>query len=312
MKQNKYYQQFVEHCCLEKTLSAKTIKAYSIDLKQFEIFLTHEGILDVVSVDKTILKKYVHELQTKYKIKTVKRKVATLKTFFNYLIYEDFIEVSPFHKLKLRLKASFTLPTVLNNEEINELLVNLNNAFMCSVGRSEYQYYSALRDKIIVELLLNTGLRVSELCNLKVKDICLVSNYIRVHGKGKKQRQVYIVAPHLVLYLKELNDFYNSLQCDRVYFFLNKRKNRFSEQSVRNIVAKYSSGENKKITPHVLRHTFATILLEEGVDIVNIQHLLGHHSIVVTQIYTHINMKKQRELLGDKLPIDRLTISNTG
>lgn len=303
---------YIHYCQKEKTLSSKTIKAYTIDLKQFFYFTKLHGHCSLECADKLLVKQYVHHLQDQYKIKTVKRKVASLKAFYNYLVYEEIIEVSPFHRLKLRLKEPFKLPTVLYPNEINKILLNLNTKYINSLHSESHKKFSALRNKVIVEMLLNTGLRVSELCNLKIEDICLSSRYIRVNGKGKKQRQIYIVAKHLIEHLKELDAYYKLINKNRIYFFMNKRKNRYSEQSVRNMLAAHSKIENKKVTPHILRHTFATTLLEEGVDIVNIQHLLGHHSVVVTQIYTHINMKKQKALLIDKLPVDKLSISNEG
>ncbi len=312
MKQSNHLKNYISYCSKEKTLSSKTIKAYMIDINQFMEFLNCNNKVHIEEATKLDIKNYIHSLQDNYKIKSVKRKVASLKAFYNYLVYEEVIEVSPFQRLKLRLKEPFKLPTVLSPDEISSILSSLNDEYIKSNLSSDYKSYAALRNKVVIELLLNTGLRVSELCSLKVNDVSLDTKYIKVNGKGKKQRQIYIVAYNLIEQLKELNRYYYSIDNHRTYFFINKRHNRLSEQSVRNTLYKHASNIDKNVTPHILRHTFATILLEEGVDIVNIQHLLGHHSIVVTQIYTHVNMKKQKELLIDKLPISQLSISNEG
>ncbi len=310
MQPKNHLEHYINYCIKEKTLSSKTIKAYTIDLKQFMGYLKLNSLPPIEHANKSDVKNYIHRLQETYKIKSVKRKVASLKAFYNYLVYEEIIDVSPFRRIKLRLKEPFSLPTVLSPNEINDILVSLNKEYVSSMYSSCYRKYTALRNKITIELLLNTGLRVSELCNLRVEDICFDTKYIKVNGKGKKQRQIYIVADHLIKQLKELHNYYHSIDSNRTYFFMNKLRNRLSEQSVRNTLYKHTDILNKNVTPHVLRHTFATILLEEGVDIVNIQHLLGHHSIVVTQIYTHVNMKKQKELLINKLPINQLSITN--
>lgn len=313
MSGTNYIKTFINYCQYEKTLSPKTIKAYTIDLHQFGEFLrklSYEKTL--LEIDKTILRQYIQHLQIEYKIKSVKRKVATLKTFFNFLMYEDLIVVSPFSKLRLRLKEPFLLPSVLNSNEIKQILTSANNQFITSNANDKYRYYSALRDKVVIELLFNTGLRVSEASNLKPEDVCFHTSYITVNGKGLKQRQIYIVSQQLMEKMNELSSYYDLKLEKRSWFFINKIENRFSEQSIRNIVKKHSVMLEKNITPHMFRHTFATTLLEEGVDILYIQHLLGHHSVVVTQIYTHVNREKQKEILMKKLPIDRFSIVNEG
>ncbi len=313
MENMKYVDEFIGYCRFEKTLSSKTIKAYTTDLVQFQNYLKNEtSTKELICVEKQILRSYIQLLQSSYKIKSVKRKVATLKSFYSYLEFEDLIVVSPFKKLRLRLKEPFLLPNVLNINEVQSILTKVNDQFLAMNFSKGFGYYEILKHKVVIELLFNTGLRVSELCHLKRSDISLDTFYIKVNGKGKKQRQIYIVSEHLIQQLKELDEYYYNRQQQRLFFFINKRDARLSEQSVRNIVKKYAAHLDKNVTPHMFRHTFATTLLEQGVDITYIQHLLGHHSVVVTQIYTHVNKEKQKEILIEKLPWKTLTIVNEG
>ena len=172
---------------------------------------------------------------------------------------------------------------------------------------SDYRKNVVLRDIAMFEIMFATGMRISEICSLKNDDIDLKNRIIRVYGKGSKERLIQIENTDVINALKEYKKHNHS---DTDYFFTNKLDNRLSEQSVRFMINHYVklAGIDMHITPHMFRHSFATLLLEEDVDIRYIQQLLGHSSITTTQIYTHISMKKQRNILAKKHPRNKLNI----
>jgi len=301
--------EFLTHCKFEKKLSYKTIKAYTTDLKQFLSFLANEEISkDVQKIDKTILKEYIQKLSS-FKTKTIKRKIACLKAMFSYLEYENDDFFSPFHRLKIRLKDTFVLPTVMNIDEVRQILNMLYQPLMVTDPK-KYQYKSMVRNVAVVELLFATGMRVSELCQLQVNDIDLNQCTIKILGKGSKERMIQICQQETIQALHNyVNLFSDQIQSNQP-FFVNRLGNGLSTQSVRIMIKNYAkqSEINKRITPHTFRHTFATLLLEENVDIKYIQTLLGHSSITTTQIYTHVNTEKQKEILSTKHPRRKINI----
>jgi integrase/recombinase XerD len=170
-----------------------------------------------------------------------------------------------------------------------------------------------VRDIAVLELLFATGLRVSEISDLKVECINLITGLIKVKGKGNKERIITVCNGETLKVLKEYYQLFHSKSKDsNNYFFLNRLNKRLSDQSIRFLVKKYAriSGFERNITPHVFRHTFATLLLEQDVDIKYIQHLLGHSSITTTQIYTHVNGERQREILSQKHPRRHFVIAD--
>ena len=291
---------FLFHCKIEKKLSPKTLKAYEADLRQFEEFLQKD---DVATIDKEDLKSYLAVL-SKFSARTMKRKVATLKTFFSFLEFEECIENNPFHKIRVKIKLEKLLPKILSLTEINSIL-KWAYTFKKSIPEyNSYTYKEAVRNIAVLELLLATGIRVSELCSLRIENIGANFETIKILGKGNKERKIPITNAETIKALKaNYNAFGNGIE-ESSFFFINRFGNQLSTQSVRNLVKKYAQKANIKrnITPHVFRHSFATLLLEEDVDIRYIQHFLGHSSINVTQIYAHVNEKKKKELLTVKNP----------
>lgn len=304
-------EKFLFHCEFEKRLSKKTIKAYTSDLKQFSDFIKVGcGVDDVLEVGKNELKKYVRFVSA-FKPKTTKRKIATAKAMFNFFEFEELIPSNPFRKVMIRIKEPMLLPRVMNMMEVNLLFSiaykELKNA---SYDKDMYLYREKLRDVAVMELLFGTGIRVSELCSLKYCDIGVDFSSIRVYGKGSKERSIQIMNHDIK---KALEEYYGVFMPDirrAGFFFINRLGNRLSEQSVRLMIRKYRNECNitKNITPHMFRHTFATLLLEQDVDIKYIQNLLGHSSIMTTQIYTHVSSEKQSEILKDKNPRNGLKL----
>lgn len=293
---SKWISQYLSACKYQKNLDQKTVKAYRIDLGQFAKGpweLTRDGISS-----------YVADLHLKYKPRTIRRKIASLKAFCNHLEYAELIDESPFVKLKLKVGMPQILPRTIPLSSIECILAT---AYQCkNECRSEYQRITCLRDIAVLELLFATGVRVSELCSLSSQDVRLEEGEVKIYGKGAKERFVQITNPSVLQALKE----YRRAVDQSDAFFINRLGNPLSDQSVRGIVKKYGKlgGVDLHITPHMFRHSFATFLLEEDVDIRYIQRLLGHSSIVTTQIYTHVAGKKQRDILSAKHPRNRLEV----
>jgi len=300
---------FISHCQYEKNLSPKTMNAYSIDLKQFKSYINeqHENMdIAINEISKDLIKNY---LQTIYhfKPKTTKRKVASLKAMFNYLEYENDDFTNPFRKIKIRFKEPHTLPVVMTIGEVKKILDILYEDMNGNSNTDTYTHKTQIRNIAIVELLFATGMRISELCNLKTTDIDLKTGVIRVMGKGRKERIIQICNMEIQSLLKKYRKLHSSSN-QNDSFFINRLGQPVSTQSVRLMLHKYvhKAGVLKKITPHTFRHTFATLLLEENVDIRYIQSMLGHSSIATTQIYTHINTENQKKILRTKHPRRKL------
>lgn len=298
-----YSQKYISYCRCEKGLDAKTLKAYSIDLQQFMDSLCKESSLCF----KEILHAYISNLHSKYAPKSVRRKVATLRAFFNYLEYEEFIDHNPFSKIRVKIHEPSLLPRTIPLQVISDLLQCAYNQQINKTGPAQ-QVRSSLRDIAVLELLFATGIRISELCNLKMGDVDLSNGVIRIFGKGSKERLIQIGNPTVLSALQAYAYAFSDEIPHTGWFFINRRGNRLSDQSVRMMINKYCqlAGIEQHITPHMFRHSFATYLLEEDVDIRYIQKLLGHSSIMTTQIYTHVSSKKQRDILATKHPRNKI------
>lgn len=296
---------YLDFCKYQKELNEKTIKAYRIDLLQFITYMDGtDGLLS-----KANLSNFITTLHQQYRPKSVKRKIASMKAFFNHLMYEEIITENPFAKMKVKFNTPFLLPRTIPLNVIAEILA-LPYQMKNQQTLSAYQYHVVLRDIAVLELLFATGMRVSELCSLTDMDVDLVEGNIKIFGKGSKERIVQIGNKDVIASLIEYKNAFND-RIEKVgFFFVNRLMHRLSEQSVRFMINKYVdlTGLHLHITPHMFRHSFATLLLEEDVDIRYIQQLLGHSSIVTTQIYTHVASKKQRDILSLKHPRNKISI----
>ncbi len=296
---------FIMHCRFEKNLSPKTQKFYTIDLTQFVEFLEQNNHdQHIQAIDKVVLKGYVQAISS-FKPKTIKRKMATLKAFFNYLEFEDMIIVNPFRKMRINIKEPKQLPVVMTISEVRKIFKTVYDMGKHSKLQTPFERFVRIRNIAVIELLFATGIRVSELSGLSIENVDVHSGSIKVHGKGSKERVIQICNKETIGILKEYIKLVDSFRCDMTgSFFINRIGSQLSEQSVRSIVKNLAGSASvaKHITPHVFRHSVATLLLEEGVDIKYIQELLGHSSIVTTQIYTHVNKEKQKAILKQKHP----------
>lgn len=293
--------QYLEFCKYRKELNQKTIKAYKTDLKQYFAHTNTD------MPEKEEIEDYITHLHKQYKQKTVKRKIASIKAFYNYLEEAEIIAENPFHKIKVKFKESITLPRIIPREEI-ELL--LNYIYKCLNQSSGVSHKYILRDAAVIELFFATGARVYEVSNIKEENINLNTGLIRLMGKGSKERYVQISNPSV---LAVLNQYYKENKTaikSSGFFFVNNRGNRFTEQSIRLMLKKYTNqaGIKRNITPHMFRHSFATYLIEEGVDVSCVQQILGHSSIKTTQIYIHIAARKQAEILKELHPRNKMDI----
>lgn len=288
---------YLEYCEFRKELDSKTLKAYRIDLRQCFEFI---GCDDP---GKEEIETYITELHKKYKQKTVKRKIASIKAFFNFLEDEEVIKENPFRKIKVKFQEAKMLPRIIPREEIEQLL-----NYMYSCGKSENKYW--LRDMAVVEVFFATGARVYEISNIGADCVDLNSGLIRFMGKGSKERYIQIGEPSILELLKKYYKANQEAIKKSGYFFVNQRSARFTEQSIRIMMKKYAklAGIERNITPHMFRHSFATYLIDEGVDISCVQRILGHSSIKTTQIYIHVAAEKQAEILRNKHPRNRMKI----
>lgn len=301
MKLKDKLEMYLEYCEYRKQLDQKTLKAYRIDLRQF---------FEYVGVDepkKERIEAYITQLHQKYKQKTVKRKIASVKAFYNYLEEMEIIVENPFHKIKVRFKEIITLPRIIPREEIEQLL-NYMYKYL-NEHKSSYNYI--LRDVAVVKTFFATGARVYEISNIREDCINLNTGLIRLMGKGGKERYVQISCPSILDVLKKYYAENKSAIKKSGYFFVNNRGNRYTEQSIRLMLKKYTkqAGIERKITPHMFRHSFATYLIEEGVDVSCVQQILGHSSIKTTQIYIHISAKKQADILRNLHPRNTMDIA---
>ena len=296
--------EYLEHCEIRKELDTKTIKAYRIDLKQFSDYMqTYTNY-----TEKAALNDYISNVHQQSQPKTTKRKLASVKAFFHYLVYEEIIENNPFDKINIRFREPQRLPRTIPFTVIELFMAAMYKELQSA--RTKFQQRTILRDIAVIELLFATGMRISELCTLKHEQVDLTSHKLLIYGKGAKERMLQIGNQDVI---KILSDYYMVFEkdiCSTGWFFINRLNMRFSEQSVRSMILKYTelAGLQLHLTPHMFRHSFATLLLEADVDIRYIQKMLGHSSITTTEIYTNVSMAKQHSILTTKHPRNNMHI----
>ena len=252
---------------------------------------------------------YITELHKHYKPKSVKRKIASLKAFFHYLEYADLLVQNPFDKLDVHFREAKLLPKTIPFHSIQKFLSVLYA--QKNQAASTYQLRCCLRDIAVIELLFATGMRISELCSLRPSDIDLENNTVLIYGKGSKERILQLGNPEVISALMLYQDSFKADISTCGYFFVNKQKHKLSDQSVRFMINRYAdlAGIEQHITPHMFRHSFATLLLEQDVDIRYIQKMLGHSSISTTEIYTHVSSAKQKDILVNKHPRNFMVVN---
>lgn len=302
---NKVLAEYLDYCTNQKRLSSKTIRAYSNDLKQFGICIS---TVHLSNVSPEIIEEYIKGLHDKYRPKTVKRKIASIKAFFRYLEFRKIILFNPLTHVHSRFREPATLPRIIPLNIVQSLLISIYDQI--GNGKSAYRRKNAIRDAAICELLFATGLRIFELCSLTPIDMDLVEDTVLIRGKGARERILQIGNRQVHTALTNYkNEYINEIsKCN--HFFVNQYGRPFSDQSVRRMLNYYTNLAciTQHITPHMWRHTFATSLLDADVDIRYIQEMLGHSSIRTTEIYTHVSTSKQKAILCNKHPRNSFSI----
>ena len=295
--------EYLHYCEHQKKLNKKTIKAYKIDLRQFSDYAQTQS----EPLSKCCFSGYIQNLHIEYKPKSAKRKIACLRAFVNHLEFEELIEFNPLSKMRLGFKEPATLPKSLALKTIQKLFRAAHKNLETAYG---YRQQCALRDVAVLEVLFATGLRVSELCAINAECIDLRSGSIKVQGKGARERIVFVANAETLSILRKYSKLFSTQIEASGWFFVNRLGQQLSEQSVRAMLRTNAKKANitEHITPHMLRHSFATLMLEEDVDIRYIQSILGHSSITTTQIYTHVSLSKQKKIMSKKHPRNKMVI----
>ena len=268
------YQDYLNY---EKNFSKHTVSAYLRDVKVFEKFLAQNDCKISNEINYSFIRQWIVSLSEKRYSKTsINRKIASLKSYFNFLVNIDIIESSPLKGHK-NLKSSSKIVIPFSEDEIMQVFENFNNSKISD------------RDKLIIEIFYSTGLRREELINIKIQDIFLKEGLIKILGKRSKERLI----PILPSLSKNLKNFI-SINNNSKYLFETKKLKKISVSTVYRLINKYFRlvSSKVKVSPHVLRHTFATHMLNNGADINTIKEILGHSSLSSTQIYTKIKLPK--------------------
>lgn len=300
--------EYLQYCHVRKGLSPKTLRAYRTDLEDFRRYMEKNNVDFLVSHH---IGEYIDTLHCSKAPRTVKRKIASIQAFYQYLVYTDKIAENPLKKLDLSFKLPRRLPRYIPNHIMNTFYQELYS--QKNQTATLYQLKCATRNIAVIELLFATGLRISELCGLKKESVNLYEQEIYVHGKGNKERIIQLTEEITINALHEYSVLFEKELKKSEYFFLNKYGHPLSAQSVRNMINQLADAASitMHITPHMFRHSFATCLVNQDVDIRCIQEILGHSSIRTTEIYTHVNMAKQKSVLATKNPRKSLDISIT-
>jgi len=286
----RYIDKFIDYLKIEKNVSEYTLINYSVDLRDFSKFL---GDIDIEVVDYLVLRRYLAQMKEKnYSKRTVARKLASLRSFFKFLYREGYIKTNPTLSIATP-KLEKKLPLFLDTDEVVKL-----------IEAPDKNDVLGLRDRAILETLYSTGIRVGELVRLNIEDIDFISGAVKVFGKGKKERLAPIGDKALCAIRDYLNKRKGRELMDKKVIFLNKNGTRLTDRSVRRVVKKYIKRVSLRedISPHTLRHSFATHLLNRGADLRSVQELLGHMNLSTTQIYTHVTTKRLKEVYDKSHP----------
>lgn len=296
--EKEYIESFKTYLSVEKNFSDHTLKAYESDVVSYILWLDE---VDCTSVDFNKLREYLHFIQRfDYKKTTLARKVASIRTFYKFLFRERYIDSDPAISLSAP-KRPKSLPKFLTPEEVEQILNNV-----------KIDTPAGFRNRVILELLWATGMRISELSNLNFGDLNLEENEIRVFGKGAKER-IVLISDRAKKYLEQYISNVRSLLApgydigevnDNSPLFINSTGFRLQNKTIRTVINEIVEKIElpKKVTPHVFRHSFATKLIENGADLRVVQELLGHAGISNTQIYTHISLKHMKDVYESAHP----------
>ncbi len=288
-------QEFLNMAKVTKNLTDRTIEAYASDIKDFSSFIG-DG-----KIDESSILKYVNYLSTDKHLKdsSIKRKLITLKLFFEYLFKQGVIDSDYYQIHKFKFKKEHRLPKTLSTNESADLLAHAHNSLLNADGDSAI--WHSTRDLALIDILISTGIRIGEASSISIEDIIQSNRTIIIHGKGRKQRLIYISCQQT---WNNLNAWLTLRKTKSVFtdkVFVNRYGNQLGIHGIEYIYRRLrdASGINSNSTPHYLRHTFATNLLSNGADLRSVQELLGHASVSTTEIYTEISATRKKQVLDE-------------
>lgn len=293
-KLNNYIDEFIDLAQSTKNLSSKTTTAYKSDLNDFAKYVDRKPI------DKDTIIVYIQTLSQKRKLKdsTINRKLIVLKMFFQFLHSHNYIETNYYSVHSFKFKRERKLPKTITIKETEKLLKHSNSLVV--TAKNDFEKWKAIRNLALIDILISTGIRIGEAANIAIEDIITSEHTILIHGKGRKQRLIYISCSktwqNLNLWMKERSK--KPVLTDKLFV------NRYGEQiSIHGIeyiynTIKIGANINTNSTPHYLRHTFATNLLANGADLRSVQEILGHSSVATTEIYTEVTTKRKKQVLN--------------
>ena len=291
-----YIKEYQNYLRLERGLSKNTIENYTFDIEKLVLFVhQHEIQVSPISITEETVQQFIYEISSKVNARSQSRIISGLKSFFNYLVFEDYRKDTPLELIEVP-KTGRKLPDTLATEEIDALI----SAIDLSTPEGE-------RNRAMLETLYGCGLRVSELVGLKISDLFFEEGFIKIHGKGNKERFVPIgeLAEKYITIYKETIRVHMPIQKGfEDTLFLNRRGRQLTRAMIFTIINNLADliELNKKISPHTFRHSFATHLLENGADLRSIQLMLGHESITTTEIYVHLDRKFLKQVMHSYHP----------
>ena len=296
MKWNRALQDFQHYLNLERGLSKNSISNYVLDVEKLMLFLeAHQIVETPINIEKSTVQQFIYELAKNVNPRSQARVISGLKSFFNYLVFEDYRQDNPMELIESP-KVGRKLPDTLSEEEINEL-----------IGAIDLSKPEGERNRAILETLYGCGLRVSELLDLKLSDLYFEEDFIKVTGKGDKQRFVPISdinKKYINIYRKEIRVHMTIKKGAEDVLFLNRRGNKLTRAMIFTIIKQLAQeiGLQKSISPHTFRHSFASHLLQNGADLRAIQQMLGHESITTTEVYMHVDRTHLAEVMNKYHP----------
>ncbi|QTE23035.1 site-specific tyrosine recombinase XerD [Polaribacter cellanae] len=284
----KDYQLFLK---IERGLSKNTIESYSRDLEKLALFLdTNEIKVSPTNIDASVVKQFVYEIAKSINPRSQARIISGLRSFFDYMVFEDYRKTNPTDLIETP-KTGRKLPDTLSEAQINQLILAV-----------DLSHPQGERNRTILETMYSCGLRVGELITLKISDLFFEEGFIRVLGKGNKQRYIPVhntAKKYITIYMNQIRNHIKPKKGFEDTLFLNRRGSGLSRQMVFMIIKDLAIKIDlkKKISPHTLRHSFATHLLKRGADLRSIQQMLGHQSITTTEVYVHVDKTYLQEVL---------------
>lgn len=287
-------EEFLNEIQSTKNLSDKTIIAYRSDLEDFA------GFEDCKMYDETTVLKYIQQLihERKLKDSTIKRKLIVLKMYFEYLYVHQYIEQNYYQCHTFKFKKERQLPKTLSIRDVSKLLSSLNK--QKAEALTPYAVWKTARNLALIDILISTGIRIAELSEISLNDIISADHVILIHGKGRKQRLIYISCQQTWTNLKNWLSVRNTRELHADKVFVNRYGKPLSIHGIEYIYNTLSlkAGLRLHSTPHYLRHTFATNLLANGADLRSVQEILGHSSVSTTEIYTEVTAKRKKQVMN--------------